>query len=67
MRERKPPARLNERAKSPVVLVRIRPDEVPPLIGGRTGTWTASSPTPRSALTSAVRSASMSARCITSW
>ena len=30
MRERKPPARLNERAKSPVVLVRIRPDEVPP-------------------------------------
>jgi ubiquinol-cytochrome c reductase iron-sulfur subunit len=30
MRERKPPARLNEGAKSPVVLARIRPDELTP-------------------------------------
>ena len=33
MRERKPPARLNERAKSPVVPVRIRPDELTPADG----------------------------------
>ena len=33
MRERKPPTRLNERAKSPVVLVRIRPDELTPADG----------------------------------
>ena len=36
MRERKPPARLNQRAKSPVVLVRIRPDELTPAAGRET-------------------------------